>query len=91
MAISPPIGNRITATIKSIQGHCSAGHQAGEHFPISCHDSGGLCGFCYHNIFSNLQTLQFGGTMPWWQDSVVTLACPDPHNRLVLELKIFLF
>jgi uncharacterized repeat protein (TIGR04076 family) len=81
------IGHKIVATITNIKGQCSAGHKEGEQFEISCHDSGGLCGFCYHHIFSNLQTLQFGGKMPWWQGDKIIQQCPDPYNLLTLTLE----
>jgi hypothetical protein len=40
-------GNKIFATVKSVKGNCSWGHEAGDTFPISCHDTAGLCGFFY--------------------------------------------
>jgi uncharacterized repeat protein (TIGR04076 family) len=64
MVKDPGLGYKVTATIVTIKGECSAGHKAGDSFEISCHNSGGLCGFFYHQIFPNLQMFQFGGTMP---------------------------
>ena len=82
------IGYRVTATIKGMQGECSAGHKTGETFEISCYNTGGLCGYCYHKIFPDLQTFQFGGNLPWWQGlDVIETRCPDPRVQLLLELK----
>lgn len=87
MAKEPALGYQITATITGIKGDCSAGHTEGESFEISCHNTGGLCGFCYHHIFPALSTFQFGGQYPWWQGDTIHLQCPDPHNLLTLKLE----
>jgi uncharacterized repeat protein (TIGR04076 family) len=86
MAQDPAIGYKVTATILSVKGHCSAGHQAGESFELSCYNPAGLCGFFYHDIFPSLQTLQFGGNLPWWEGEVIQLQCPDSHNLVRLQL-----
>ena len=88
MAKNPGVGYKIVATVTGIKGECRAGHEVGETFELSCHDSAGLCGFCYHHIFANLQTFQFGGNMPWWQgNDTIHLQCPDPYNLLTLKLE----
>jgi uncharacterized repeat protein (TIGR04076 family) len=83
MAIDPGLGYKIIATIIDIKEGCSASHKIGESFEISCHNPAGLCGFFYQHIFPNLQTFQFGGSMPWWQGDTIQLQCPDSvtcHN-----------
>jgi uncharacterized repeat protein (TIGR04076 family) len=87
MAQDPAIGFKVTATILSVKGHCSAGHHPGESFELSCHNPAGLCGFFYHDIFPSLQTFQFGGDLPWWKGDLIQLHCPDHHNLVVLQLK----
>jgi uncharacterized repeat protein (TIGR04076 family) len=88
MAKDPGVGYQVVATVTGIKGECSAGHTAGETFAISCHNTGGLCGFCYQAIFANLQTFQFGGNLPWWRGGdTIHLQCPDPHNLLTLKLE----
>ena len=87
MAEDPGLGYRVLATVIEAKGHCSAGHRKGDTFEISCHDTGGLCGFCYHHIFANLQTFQFGGDLPWWQGDTIHQQCPDPYNLLTLKLE----
>lgn len=87
MAQNPGIGQKVTATVSSVKGKCSAGHQVGETFEISCHDPGGLCGFFYHDIFPSLQTFQFGGNLPWWQGDTVEMLCPDGLNLVKLTLE----
>lgn len=86
MAKDPGIGNKIVATITGVKGDCSAGHKEGETFEISCHDTGGLCGWFYHDIFPSLSTLQFGGRLPWWQGDTIQLQCPDSLNLVTMKL-----
>ncbi|HOG46995.1 MAG TPA: TIGR04076 family protein [Anaerolineae bacterium] len=87
MAKDPGVGYRVVATVVRIQGHCGAGLHEGDTFAISCHDPNGLCGFFYHSIFPDLQTFQFGGTMPWWQGDAIEVTCPDPDNPVTLRLE----
>ncbi len=79
-------GNKIVATVKSVKGNCSWGHEAGDTFEISCHDTAGLCGFFYHDIFPTITMLQFGGGFPWGDPDVMTLECLDRKNVVTLEL-----
>lgn len=87
MARDPGIGYRVVATVNRLKGTCAAGHEVGESFEISAHDPAGLCGFCYHHIFPDLCTFQFGGRFPWWEGDKIQLACPDLHNLLTLTLE----
>ena len=87
MAIDPGYGYAVTATVTGVKGKCQAGHQLGDRFPISCYDAGGLCGFCYHAIFPDLQTFQFGGKMPWFEGDTTEMICPDPVNLVTIRLE----
>jgi uncharacterized repeat protein (TIGR04076 family) len=89
MARNPGSGLRVQATITSVKGECSAGHRAGESFEISCHDSGGLCGWFYHDLFPSLCTFQYGGKLPWWPGDRIEVRCPDPHNLVCMTLERF--
>jgi uncharacterized repeat protein (TIGR04076 family) len=87
MAEHSKVGFKIMATVLEAKGTCSAGHREADAFEISCHDSGGLCGFFYHQIFPALSTFQFGGTYPWWQGDTIHLVCPDTRNAVTLKLE----
>lgn len=89
MAIDPGLGYKVVATIIGIKGTCNADHKIGESFEISIHNTGGLCGSFYHNIFPSIQTFQFGGNMPWWQGDTIELRCPDPLNQVTIRLERF--
>jgi uncharacterized repeat protein (TIGR04076 family) len=82
-------GNEVVATVKSVKGNCSWGHETGDTFRINCHDTAGLCGFFYHDIFPYLAMLQFGGGFPkeWGNQDVVTMECMDRTNSVILELR----
>ena len=83
-------GYRIVGTIKDVKGHCNAGHKKGDKLDLSGHNTGGLCGFFYHDIFPYIIMLQFGGSFPeqWVSDpDVVELECMDRHNVVKIELR----
>ena len=81
MAKQPKDLKPMQAVVVSVEGECSAGHRAGDSFEIGCWDTGGLCGFFYHDIFPSLNVMQFGGSYPWNQGDEMTLSCPD--NKIV--------
>ena len=59
MAIYPSSIKPLKAEVLDVKGECSAGHRKGDTFSIGCYDSGGLCGFFYHEIFANLSVMQW--------------------------------
>ena len=86
----PKVGYRIVGTIKEVKGHCHAGHEVGDKIELDAHDSGGLCGFFYHDIFPYIIMLQFGGSFPdtWSEDpDVVEWECPDRTNAVKIEVR----
>lgn len=87
MVKDPGIGYKITATITGVKGNCSAGHEVGETFEISCYNGRELCGWFYNAIYANLQTFQFGGKLPWWQGDTTQVQCPDSYNLVTLKLE----
>lgn len=83
------VGHRVVATIKAVKGDCHWGHQAGDTFDISAHDTAGLCGFFYHDLFPYVVMLQFGGGFPqeWGGPESVELECLDRTNAVTIELR----
>ncbi|MFH0769548.1 MAG: TIGR04076 family protein [Chloroflexota bacterium] len=81
--------NKVVATVKSVKGNCSWGHEAGDTFEISCHDTANLCGFFYHDIYPYIAMLQFGGGFPaaWGNPDVMTVECMDHTNLVTMELR----
>ncbi len=84
----PQIGNRVVGTIKSVKGSCNWGHKVGDQLELSAHNTAGLCGFFYHDIFPYIVMLQFGGGYPaeWGDPNVVQLECMDRMNAVRIEL-----
>jgi len=87
MAVQPSGINSFEAKIISVKKECSAGHQVGDKLQIGCWDTGGLCGFFYHDIFPNLNVMQFGGKYPWDSADELTLECPDRSNTVTIRIR----
>ncbi|MFX1498061.1 MAG: TIGR04076 family protein [Promethearchaeota archaeon] len=90
MSEPPKLGYKIIGTIKNVKGTCSAGHKVGDKIELSGYDSGGLCGFFYHDIFPYIIMLQFGGNFPsdWGGDpEIVEIGCVDKINTVTIELR----
>ncbi len=80
----------MVGTIKAVKGSCSAGHKVGDQLELTGHNTAGLCGFFYHDIYPYLIMLQFGGSFPaeWGGDQdVVELDCMDKWNLVTIELR----
>ena len=89
MAEVKGIGYRVVGTIKSVKGHCNAGHKVGQQLELSGHNTAGMCGFFYHDAFPYILMLQFGGGFPaeWGGPDVLELECMDRTNAVKIELK----
>lgn len=87
MAINPPGIKSLVGEIVSLQGNCSAGHKVGDRLELGCWDTGGLCGFFYHDIFPNLNVMQFGGKYPWGGADEMELECPDRQVAVKIRLR----
>ena len=74
------------AEVLDVKGDCHAGHKKGDALTLSCYDSGGLCGFFYHDIFPNLSVMQFGGKYPWASADELVVECPDRGNAVTLKI-----
>ena len=89
MAAEKRVGYQVVGTIKEVRGFCNAGHKAGDEIELSGHNTGGMCGFFYHDIFPYVIMLQFGGGFPaeWGGPDVVELECMDRANAVKIELR----
>ena len=78
--------------VVSQTGTCLGGHKVGEEWLMKGKDElwktpAGICIFAFDAIYSQIQTLMFGGTFPWgYEPDVVRCACPDSYNPVVFEL-----
>lgn len=80
--------SRIIARVISQKGSCEAGHKVGDEFEIGQITPGGMCSWAFFTIFPFAEPLEFGGTFPWERNpSKATVACPDPDNPVVFEIR----
>jgi len=86
---------KVILKIVSVKGTCAAGHQVGQEFDLSkdfllglSGDPRAICPAAFHAIFPSWRMLRHGGEYPWEEDrDKTTLACPDPFNPVVMELR----
>ena len=86
---------KVVLKIVSVKGTCAAGHKVGQEFDLSKEftlgyreDGKALCPSAFHAVFPAWRVLCFGGEMPWEENKdLAHVACPDPVNPLVMELK----
>jgi uncharacterized repeat protein (TIGR04076 family) len=79
---------KVSATIISQRGKCEAGHKVGDEFLISDKTPTGMCAWAFYTVFPFASALQVGGSFPWEEDEgMATVACPDPTNPVIFELK----
>ncbi|MBI4496451.1 MAG: TIGR04076 family protein [Chloroflexi bacterium] len=83
----PKVGNRVRCTITGIKGNCGWGHKVGDQFEVSTHDTAGMCGIFFHDIYPRIAVLQFGGAYPWGDKDILRVECPDRFNCVQAELK----
>ena len=79
---------KVIAKVLSQKGTCVANHKVGEEFIIGDTTPKGMCSWAFYSIFPFSSVLQSGSSFPW-EDSEdkSTVACPDPVNPVVFELK----
>ena len=78
----------IIARVVSQKGTCDAGHKVGDEFIIGQTTPPGMCSWAFSALFPFAEVLQFDGAFPWEKDpDVTTVACPDPGNPVVFELR----
>lgn len=78
----------VVARVISQKGTCDANHKVGDEFPIGEKSPPNMCSWAFYALFPFASVLQFGGSFPWEGDrDKTTVACPDPANPVVFELK----
>lgn len=83
--------SEVIARVISQKGTCTAQHKVGDEFVIGQQTPPNLCSWAFYSLFPFAQVLKFGGSFPWEQDSnKTTVACPDPANPVVFELRLIL-
>ena len=79
---------QVIAKVISQKGTCAAGHRVGDEFPVGQKTPPGVCSWAYNAMFPFAEVLEFGGAFPWETDPTkATVACPDPANPVIFELR----
>ena len=86
MVANSSFAKSLRAEIVNVKGTCNANHRTGDSFFISCYESGGLCGFFYHDLFPSLSVMQCGGKYPWSSADELIWECPDRANAVTIKL-----
>ena len=80
--------SEVIAEVISQKGTCAAGHRVGDKFIIGQKTPAGLCSWAFSSLFPFAEVLEFGGSFPWEKDpNKATVACPDPENPVVFEVR----
>jgi uncharacterized repeat protein (TIGR04076 family) len=78
----------VIAKVISQRGTCEAGHRVGDEFIIGQKTPPGLCSWAFYTLFPFAEVLRFGGTFPWEENpNKAKVACPDPANPVIFELR----
>lgn len=75
------------AKVESIKRGCSAGHEVGDEFELNTHKTGGICGYCYHDLFPTLMTICMDGKIPWQDSEEFAYNCPDDYNLVTFKIR----
>ena len=80
---------RVIARVVSQKGTCVAGHKVGDEFPTGDVTPANMCSWVFYTMQPFATVLQYGGSFPWEKESddTATVACPDPENPVVFELR----
>jgi uncharacterized repeat protein (TIGR04076 family) len=80
--------DKVKITVKSIKGECQAGHCPGQEYILDNFKlSGNLCPDAFNSLWPYIQVLRFGGKYPWGDEDGVSIACPDPDNLAVFDIR----
>lgn len=79
---------KVLVKVVSQKGTCKREHYVGEEWVIETKTPEGICISAYNSFYPHLRVLMFGGSFPWSSDPDTALvACPDPKNPVVFELR----
>ena len=89
----------VVAKIVSIKGTCTAGHKVGDEWVVGTQINDedwviggkmqkGICAGAFSTMCPYVSALIYGGSFSWGIDhQIINLACPDPDNPVVFELR----
>jgi len=79
---------KVSIRVVSQKGTCDEGHQVGDQWIADGKTPEGICLGAFSSLSHSLDVLMYGGALPWEADpDIATVACPDPANPVVFELR----
>ena len=79
---------KVKAKVINQKGHCEKGHKLEDEYVIDDSVPTGMCTWAFYTLFPFISALQSGGVFPWEKDKdTAIVACPDPDNPVVFELR----
>ncbi len=79
---------KLEATVVGQKGKCVAGHKVGDKIDLNDIKAPPICKGLLSALQSQAMVLKFDGNLPWLKDKdVARIACPDPENPVVVEIK----
>ncbi len=74
--------------VVSQKGTCARKHKAGQEWVLGAKTPEGICIYSYNALHPFVQVLMSGGSFHWEPDpEAIKVACPDPENPVVWELR----
>jgi uncharacterized repeat protein (TIGR04076 family) len=78
----------VIAKVISEKKTCGAQYKVGDEFVVSGKTPPNHCPAAYYSLFPSIRVLEYGGSFPWEKDKdKAVVACPDPENPTVFELR----
>jgi len=79
---------KVKIRVISQKGICRNEHKVGDEWIIEGKTPGGMCPSAWNALHSNVRVMMLGGSFDWTGDpDMCTVACPDPDNPLVFEVR----
>jgi uncharacterized repeat protein (TIGR04076 family) len=69
------------------KGVCPFGFKKGDTFSFDEKTPGGICNWAYLVILPFATALRFGGNIPWEEQGICRVCCPDPNNPVIFEIR----
>ena len=80
--------NDVRIKVVSQKGKCRWGHKVGDEWIVKNNKTPeGICLSAFQVLIPNIRLFMTDGSIPWAISEAHAMACPDPNNIVVFELK----
>jgi len=78
----------VVVKVVSQKGTCSYEHKVGDEWVVGGKTPEGICMSAFQTLLPEIRVLMYGGSFPWSEDpDTAIVACPDPYNPVVFEMR----